>query len=640
MNRRQVIASLAGAALPLLGRNRSEGGHSTPAAPIQMALPRGAVTKLGGFPGHRMDLNISARLLQFDIDYYVGLVENHRWRDWNWVGEQPGKWLEAAILCSETSRNEELHDRADAILKRMLAAQQADGYLGVTETALRRPEHPLRGMDAYELYFTLHALLAAHEQWGSDPGLASAGRLGDYFIRYIGPGKCKFWPKPKDVTIAGHEVHHGLEGTLLIDPMMRLYQNTGEKRYLDWCEWVVANIDKWSGTDYYSKLDNVARGELGMNQLLPKVHAHTFQMNALGLMRIYSATGDSTYLNKVRGAWNDISTKRTYITGAPSHREYYWADYELPNEGEGVETCSVMSWIQLNQALLQATGDPAHADMIERAMWNHTYASQTWDGDGFRYGVPLAGWKPSMYFTGPNCCSGSGPRMLGLLARMIYSHSSNAVYVNQFVDSTAQLQLGSSGTIEMVQRTEYPNSDEVALEIRPAKKTQFELKVRMPSWCGQPSVAVNGTAVPDVRCGSYATIHRTWNRGDTVELRLPMETKWVKGEHGNAGLWALTRGPVVYVADGAWQNNHADSYAPDIGCLPSTADGHPADVTEVNTPPDALGPFYNARTKLKDGTTGELALTPFGNLGRWYTDPGTKPDIRQKLYRYSVWLRA
>ncbi len=304
-----------------------------------------------------MSLNASARLLRFDIEYYVRLVETHRWRDWSWVGEQSGKWLEAAILCSETFRSEQLHDRAASVLSRILASQQPDGYLGVTDPSLRTPEHPLRGMDAYELYFTLHALLTAHEQWDSAPALVSAGRLGDYLIRYIGPGKAEFWPKPKDVTIAGHAVHGGLEGTLLIDPVMRLYQNTGEKKYLDWCQWVVANIDKWSGTNYYSKLDDVARGELGMNQLLRKVHAHTFQMNALGLVRMYVATGDSTYLNKVRGAWNDIASKRTYITGAPSYREYYGGDYELPNEGEGVETCAVMSWIQLNQALLEATGD-------------------------------------------------------------------------------------------------------------------------------------------------------------------------------------------------------------------------------------------------------------------------------------------
>ncbi len=590
-----------------------------------------------------MRLNISARLLRFDIDYYLGLVETHAWRDWSWVGEQSGKWLDASILCSETFRHEQLHDRAASVLKRMLAAQQEDGYLGVTDPALRTPGQPLRGMDAYELYFILHSLLTAHDEWGSDAALTSAARAGDYLVRYIGPGKAEFWPKPKESTIAGHAVHGGLEGTLLIDPMMRLYERTGEKKYLDWCQWVVANIDKWSGTRYYSRLDDVARGELGIHQLLPKVHAHTFQMNALGLMRMYFATGDSDYLNKVRGAWNDISSKRTYITGAPSHHEYYLADFDLPNEGEGVETCGVMSWIQLNQALLNATGDTAYADMIERAMWNHTYASQTWEGDGFRYGVPMTGWKPSMYFTGPNCCSGSGPRMLGLLPGMIYGRSSDALYVNQFMDSSAQIELGSLGTVAITQRTEYPNDEKVSVVIRPARDMQFELKIRIPSWCGKPAILVNGSPASDIRSGSYATIRRTWKSGDQVEIRLPMETKWVRGAHSNSGLWALTRGPVVYAADGAWQTKDvcttlATTTAPSP--VASTVRDRPPDPVLMSTPADALGPFYKTEAKLKDGRSEELVLSPFANLGRWYKDPEARPDIKQKLYRYSVWMPA
>lgn len=643
-----MIASLASAALPVFGRSGSKTIRGAAAIePAQTELRPGAITNIGGFAGHRMALNITARLLTFDIDYYVRLIETHRWRDWSWVGEQPGKWLDAAILCSETFRNEQLHDRATSVLRRILAAQQRDGYLGVTDTALRTPEHPLRGMDAYELYFTLHGLLTAHDEWNSQAALSSAARLGDYLIRYIGPGKAEFWPRAKDVTIAGHEVHHGLEGTLLIDPVMRLYQNTGEKRYLSWCQWVVGNIDKWSGTNYYSKLADVARGELGVNQLLPKVHVHTFQMNALGLMRMYSATGDSTYLNKVRGAWKDITTKRTYITGAPGYREYYQADYVLPNKGEGVETCSVMSWIQLNQALLDATGDPAHADVIERAMWNHAYATQTWDGDGFRYGVPMAGWKPAPYFTGPNCCSSSGPRLLGLLPGMIYGRSAKSIYVNQFIDSTAQIQLDPARTVQIIQRTKYPTSGRVVLEIHAPQPAHFELNVRLPSWCAKPSISVNANVVASLQPGTYASIERTWGSDDVVELSLPMDARWTRGEHGNAGSWALTRGPVVHVLDGVWQKPEvrgrlvtSDSVPGAQGNLSLASDGQnvPTQAKETKAPKDALGPFYSAGVKLQDGTRAELALSPFANLGRWYADPEKKPDIKSQLYGYSVWL--
>jgi hypothetical protein len=579
------------------------------------------VTEVGGFAGVRMKRNISARLATFDIDRYVQLVEAHDYRQWKWIGEQPGKWLDASILASGAFGEAELQEQAASILKRLIAAQQRDGYLGITDTALRTPEHPLRGMDAYELYFTLHGLLTAHEEWRSDAALNSASRLGDYFVERIGPGKAEFWPNPPETTIAGHAGHRGFEGTLLIDPMMRLYQSTGEHRYLRWCQWVVSNMDKWSGTNFYSNLDKVARGEMGVNQLLPKVHAHTFQMNMLGIMRLAAATGERTYLDKVQGAWRDITARRMYITGGAGYKEYYRGDFELPNEGEGVETCSVMSWIQLNQALLHTTGDPAHADVIERAMWNHSFATQTWDGDGFRYGVPMAGWKPSLYFTGPNCCSSSGPRMLALLPGMIYGSGPKGIYVNQFVDSKAKIDIATPGAVELTQRTDYPAGEKIRIEIAPKSPAKFAVHVRIPKWCGEPKLRVNGRPVSDVQPGAYTNLDRMWRKGDFVELVLPMEAKWTKGEHGNAGLSALTRGPMVYVLDAVWQ-------------VPARLAGikAPEHLVASETPERALGPFYRGDTS--------VTLSPFANLGRWYADAASKPDIKEKLYPYAVWLPA
>src|SRR4051794_17697947 len=169
-----------------------------------------------------------------------------------------------------------------------------------------------------------------------------------------------------------------------------------------------------------------------------------------------------------------------------------------------------MSWIQLSQALLEATGDPVYADMIERAVWNHAFASQTSDGDGFRYGVPLAGWKPELYFTGPNCCSASGPRMLGLLPGMIYGRAKDTLYANQFIPSTVRVQFDSEAPVDVTQRTGYPTDERVSFEFRPPRAMEFEFKVRIPSWCPNPKLSLNGRTVAGIRPGTYASIRRFW----------------------------------------------------------------------------------------------------------------------------------
>ncbi|MGA2146474.1 MAG: hypothetical protein ABSH49_16090 [Bryobacteraceae bacterium] len=76
---------------------------------------------------------------------------------------------------------------------------------------MRRQHHPMRGMDPYELYFTLHALLTAGDQWQSAPARRAAMRLGDFFLGKVKPGAAEFWLLPKPITIAGYEAHYGLD---------------------------------------------------------------------------------------------------------------------------------------------------------------------------------------------------------------------------------------------------------------------------------------------------------------------------------------------------------------------------------------------------------------------------------------------
>lgn len=73
-----------------------------------------------------------------------------------------------------------------------------------------------------------------------------------------------------------------------------------------------------------------------------------------------------------------------YIRGGVSVAEGYGEPHKLSNTGSVVETCASMSWLLLNQALLELTAAPAHADAVERLLWNHLFAAQTIDGDGFR----------------------------------------------------------------------------------------------------------------------------------------------------------------------------------------------------------------------------------------------------------------
>ncbi|HEV9035328.1 MAG TPA: beta-L-arabinofuranosidase domain-containing protein [Puia sp.] len=622
------------------------------------------VTAIGGFAGSRIEKNQRNYIKTFDIAKYVGLMETRDFTGWDWrQGEQPGKWLEAAIWASTRTHDTALSNEAHIMLDRIIRSQAPDGYIGITSQTVRTPERPLGGMDAYELYFLEHALLTANDLWHDRAALRAARRLGDYFVRYIGPGKAEFWPSPlrppenKDKVlkgtmhseIAGHSIHYGWEGTLFIDPMMRLYQETGDRRYYDWCKWVVNSIDKWSGWDSYSNLDKVAADSMPINKIQPYVHAHTFQMNFLGLLRMYAVSGDTSYLRKVEGAWKDIASRQLYITGGVSVGEHYERDYIKPLTGEMMETCATMSWMQLSQALLDITGDPKYADAMGRILWNNVFAEQTIDGDANHYFTPPNGVTPRGYYREPDCCMGSGERLLAMLPGFIYAKGAGrSIYINQFIASSTVI----DGT-RITQTTDFPESGKVTVSVGPAKAGVFAVYVRIPGWADSAVVAVNGVAVQRVRPGSYLKLERTWRSGDKIGVELPMQLHWVRHEHyektadrkpyktapDNDAPYALLRGPVVYALDDIWYKGDTAVFRPmdSIRYVLSDPDG----MRRIGAPgPDILGPGYEVRLILADGSETSIPVYPFANIGKWYRDAAHKPDSNAAVWKYAVWLKG
>ncbi|HVW61096.1 MAG TPA: beta-L-arabinofuranosidase domain-containing protein [Puia sp.] len=625
-----------------------------------------SATDIGGFAGDRIEKNEEHYIKTFPIGQYIKLIEERSFTAWDWrQGEQPGKWLESAILTSARTHDPALDKEAHAMFERIVKSQAPDGYVGITSQTVRTAEKPLRGMDAYELYFLQHALLTAYEVWKDNRGLAAAKKLGDYFLRYIGPGKAEFWPSAvhypenkgkilkgaQHSDIAGHSIHYSWEGTLLIDPMMRLYQLTKDQRYLDWCKWVVSSIDKWSGWDAYSNLDKVAAGEMPVNKIQPYVHAHTFQMNFLGLLRLYQSTGDNSCLRKVKGAWDDIASRQLYITGGVSVGEHYERDHVKPLTGEMMETCATMSWMQLSQYLLDITGDPKYADAMERILWNQVFAEQTIDGDANRYFTPPNGYLPKGYFREPDCCMGSGHRLLSMVPGWIYARGAGgAIYVNQYIPSKLRL-----GNVQISQRTSFPEDEKITLSINSASPQNFPVYIRIPSWCKDAMLSVNGKSVDRIRAGEYARITRTWRQGDIITLTLPMTLAWVRHDHyiktsdrkpykeepGGEAPYALTRGPVVYALDDIWYQGDTADFAKGWMDTVKFVLKDPVKFRQVTTPgKEILGPGYEVPILLKDGKQTSIPIYPFANIGKWYRDQAHKPDSNAAAWTYAIWLKG
>ena len=161
---------------------------------LEKPVPVSSVRNITGFFGHRMEVNRNAYLKHFPIDKYVDFVVNRQHSAWDWTqAEQHGKWIESAYLSAVQGDDKELLIKAESVLNRIIDSQEANGYVGATAKSFRSPERPVRGMDAYELYFVFHAFITVYEETGDKKALTAAEKLADYFLQYFGPGKLEFW---------------------------------------------------------------------------------------------------------------------------------------------------------------------------------------------------------------------------------------------------------------------------------------------------------------------------------------------------------------------------------------------------------------------------------------------------------------
>jgi DUF1680 family protein len=279
---------------------------------------------------------------------------------------------------------------------------------------------------------------------------------------------------------------------------------------------------------------------------------------------VAAETGDRELLAACRTLWRSIVEKRMYIhggIGSTRFGEQFTLDYDLPNEEAYAETCASISLVFFAHRMLQIEADRQYADVMERALYNSVISGVSLDGKRFFYDNYLASYPGRHSFTnqkspvrqewfGCACCPPNLARLLASLGGYVYSQTAGSVYVHLFVSGEATIRTGGSN-VRLIQKTQYPWGEDVRIDVSPESPATFTLALRIPGWCRGARVAVNGRAV---KVGSalrkgYLHIRRRWEKGDRVDLHLPMPVERVEAHPSvreNCGRIALQRGPVVY----------------------------------------------------------------------------------------------
>lgn len=487
------------------------------------------------------------------------------------------KTIEGASYVLQTYPDAKLKAYIDSVLDVVGAAQEPDGYLYTARTI--NPEHPhqwsgkkrweveeILSHELYNLGHMVDAACAHYQATGSDKFLNIAKRYADCVIREVGPRA------GQACVVPGHQIAEMA--------LARLYVLTGEKKYLDEAKFLLDYRGKTGRKDLYSQSDKPV-----VEQKEAWGHAVRAGYMYASMADVAALTGDEDYIKAIDAIYNNIVSRKYYLTGGVGARhagEAFGADYELPNLTAYNETCAAISMVYLFERMFLLHGDAKYIDCLERTLYNGVISGMSVDGGKFFYPNPLSSDGHYRFnadntmtrqpWFGCACCPSNLCRFIPSMPGYIYGVRDNNLYVNLFAANTATIAVGGK-KVTLEQSTQYPWEGDIAIKVLQNKAKAFNMMVRIPGWAQNqvvPSdlysfnddilagyeVTVNGQTVKGELQNGYLVINRNWKKGDVVRVHLDMPVRTVVANHrvsDDRGRIAVERGPLVYCAE--WADN-------------------------------------------------------------------------------------
>lgn len=477
--------------------------------------------KVGGEIGRRIDVTINNNLLKLNIEKdFLKPFRNKEAKEGD-IGL--GRLIDATVRFAVYSQDEKVIALKRYIVDETIKTQLPDGYIGIMV-----PESRLWKLwDIFEIHYIAYGLTNDYHYFGEKRSLEAARKLADYIIE-------RWETMPTDweqqTHIAVHEAIEGLERT-----MMTLYNETNDHRYLDFCT-QKRNLQNWN-------LGIV----IGRRELI-EGHVSGYFCTCTGQLDLFHLTNDERCLRPSHHAVHFLTAQDgACITGGAGQCEIFTGDQD--GRGDLAETCATAYQLRVYEKLMRLEGNSYYGDLIERTIYNTLFAAQSPDGSQIRYYTPLEGNRE--YFKlDTYCCPGHYRRIISELPTMVYYRSERGVAVSLYTDSQANIDLDDGLSLKIQQETDYPSSGRITIGINPSRTARFPLKLRIPRWCKEARVSVNGKPwEKPITYGDFLTLDCEWTSGDKVILDMEMPWRAILGRKRQSGRVAMMRGPMVFCLD-------------------------------------------------------------------------------------------
>ncbi len=574
-----------------------------------------------------------------------------------WRGEYWGKAMRGAAFVYSYTKNPKLYETLENAVRAIMASERKSEGGRISSYGL---SHEFCHWDIWARKYVLLGLQYFYEVC-EDENLRSEiietmCRQADYIMSKIGPrteGK-------KPITKASHH-WRGANSSSLLEPIVRLYNLTGEKKYFGFAEYIVSE-----GVTEVANLFELAYKNELMPYQYPITKAYEITSCFEGLLEFYRITGIEKHKTSVINFADRILETDFTVIGCCgcTHELFDHSAVRQANTTNGSimqETCVTVTLMKFFYQLHILTGDTKYVDAFETSLYNAYLGTFNTEQviepslkvehpDWVLEPLPFDSYSPLTAGTRGNkigglkvmsdlhyygCCACIGSAGIGLVTKMHLLSANDGLTLNLYIDGTAKTALPSGNQITFSTETEYPRLGTVKITLGMEKSESFTLRLRNPEWSKTTKLSVNGDSF-DVADG-YISITREFNDGDTLELELDMRTQAILpipyGEQllMNEVVWganyivptfdredpiahrhiALRRGPVMLA-----QENRLGYSVDDPVEIEVNPDGYvDTELAEGLAPYKAV---VEVKVPLSDGTM--MSVTDYASAGKLWTE--------------------
>ncbi len=226
---------------------------------------------------------------------------------------------------------------------------------------------------------------------------------------------------------------------------------------------------------------------------------------------------------------------------------------------QGVELCSIVEAMLSLETAARITGDAALEDQLETITFNALPAALTPNIKGHQYytlpnnAIAIYGGHgynqdyPNATLPGPNsgfpCCRYNFHMGWPKFIQNAWAATSDGGIAAMAYGPMVMNTLIGGNQVQVTEDTSYPFEEQIRLHLSVSNSLAFPLQLRIPGWCSNATVTVNGVLQSNVVAGTFLRLSNTWNNGDLITLNVPMS---IQTDPGPSRSVSISRGPLVY----------------------------------------------------------------------------------------------